>query len=315
MENKSERPLVSVVMITYGHEAFIAEAISGILMQQVDFEVELIIADDASPDKTPVVVEGFKEHENFKWIKYTRHTENKGMMLNFIWAMDQAKGKYIALCEGDDYWTDPYKLQKQVHFLEENEEYGLCFTETRTLCEDNLTGMTADFGTDREIDLYRLWTKDKGGSTASMVFFKDALFSNRFRFFTGYGVDVQLVSQILLNGYKAYRIPDVTCVYRLNVGIMNNYFDQLPKWRFLLLRVIVAHKILDFNYRIEEQSRNQMELAILFLLKKSMKLAPLSGIILLLFWFIKISKSSNFKDNLKFLRIYIFIAYQKIKYN
>lgn len=119
--------MVSVVMITYLHEAYIAEAINGVLMQQCDFDVELIIADDCSPDNTKVVVESFKDHPNFKWINYIRHDKNKGMMGNFIWALEQASGKYIALCEGDDYWTHPYKLQKQVDFLERNRSYSGVF--------------------------------------------------------------------------------------------------------------------------------------------------------------------------------------------
>ncbi len=92
-------------------------------MQQCDFEVELIIADDCSPDNTESVVDSFKQHENFTWIKYTKHEVNKGANENFMWAFGQATGKYIALCEGDDNWTDPYKLQKQVDFLEAHEEY------------------------------------------------------------------------------------------------------------------------------------------------------------------------------------------------
>ncbi len=117
---QSTRPTASVVMITYLHEAFIAEAINGVLMQQCNFDVELIISDDCSPDNTKLVVESFKDHPNFKWINYIRHDSNKGMMGNYIWALEQASGKYIALCEGDDYWIDPLKLQKQVEFLEQN---------------------------------------------------------------------------------------------------------------------------------------------------------------------------------------------------
>jgi glycosyltransferase involved in cell wall biosynthesis len=121
------KPLVSIVMITYGHEQFIKQAIEGVLMQQCVFEVEFIIANDCSPDNTDTVVDQLSQsNPNSKWIKYTTHTVNKGMIFNFIWALKQAKGKYIALCEGDDYWTDPSKLQKQVDFLEMNEDYVAC---------------------------------------------------------------------------------------------------------------------------------------------------------------------------------------------
>ena len=88
-------------------------------MQETDFEIELIIANDCSPDKTNDIVKEIinSDPRNFT-IKYTRHEKNKGMIPNFLWALNQAKGKYIALCEGDDYWTDSKKLQKQVDLLE-----------------------------------------------------------------------------------------------------------------------------------------------------------------------------------------------------
>ena len=123
-----ERVLVSVVMITYGHEKYIRQAIEGVLMQQGDFDLELVIANDCSPDNTDAVVQDvLSHHSNAHWIRYVRHEKNIGMMPNFIFALQQAKGKYVALCEGDDYWTDPFKLQKQVDFLETNLEYVVCY--------------------------------------------------------------------------------------------------------------------------------------------------------------------------------------------
>lgn len=121
--------IVSVVMITYGHAPFIADAIQGVLMQVTNSEIELIIADDCSPDNTSEIVNAIiNENKKAKEvIRYTRHEKNKGMMPNLSWAIKQAKGKYMAFCEGDDYWTDPNKLQMQVEFLEHNLEYsGTC---------------------------------------------------------------------------------------------------------------------------------------------------------------------------------------------
>ena len=111
-------------MITYGHEKYIREAIEGVLMQEGDFELELIVANDCSPDDTDTVLHAIlKEHPRASCVRYFKHEENKGMMPNFVFALQQATGKYIALCDGDDYWTDPYKLQKQVDFLEVNDDY------------------------------------------------------------------------------------------------------------------------------------------------------------------------------------------------
>jgi len=133
----SKSTIVSVCMITYAHEKFIREAIEGVLMQDCDCEVELIIANDCSPDNTDEVIKDIlNNHPKAHWIKYIKHKENKGMMPNFIYALQQCKGKYIALCEGDDYLTDPLKLQKQVCFLEKNEEYVLCFHSVKILQTD-----------------------------------------------------------------------------------------------------------------------------------------------------------------------------------
>lgn len=123
-----EKPLVSVVMITYGHEQYIEAAIASILDQDFNGSIELIIANDNSPDNTDAVISGFLERSRIPahvQVKYTRHEMNKGMMPNFIWAINQASGTYLAVCEGDDYWTDPLKLQKQVDFLEANPDYNV----------------------------------------------------------------------------------------------------------------------------------------------------------------------------------------------
>lgn len=130
----SKQVLVSVVMITYGHEKHIREAIEGVLMQKGDFNLELIIANDSSPDATDIVIsEILKTHSKADRIRYIKHEKNIGMMPNFIFALQQTQGKYIALCDGDDYWTDPYKLQKQVDFLEANSDYVLSFHKVKIL--------------------------------------------------------------------------------------------------------------------------------------------------------------------------------------
>ena len=130
----SQKPRVSVVMITYGHENYIRQAIEGVLMQNCNFAVELIVANDCSPDTTDYIINDIiQNHPQGKWITYHKHPKNLGMMPNFIFALQQAQGEYIALCEGDDYWTDPFKLQKQVDFLEANPDYVLCFHKVKIL--------------------------------------------------------------------------------------------------------------------------------------------------------------------------------------
>ncbi len=118
--------LVSVCMITYNHELFIRNAIEGVLNQKTKFKFELIIGEDCSKDNTRNIV---MEYENMypEIISAQYPHINRGMMSNFTIVMNSASGKYIALCEGDDCWTDPLKLQKQVDFLENNSEYVACY--------------------------------------------------------------------------------------------------------------------------------------------------------------------------------------------
>lgn len=118
---------ISVIMITYNHADYISRAIEGVLMQKTNFKVELIISNDASTDATHQAIEKAIETlpENII-VTYFNQTKNVGMMPNFLFVLQQAKSPYIAQCDGDDYWTDPNKLQKQFDFLEVNSDYQIC---------------------------------------------------------------------------------------------------------------------------------------------------------------------------------------------
>lgn len=208
--------LVSVVMITYKHEAFIEDAINGVLMQDSDFEVELIIADDNSPDQTEAIVKTFKNHKNSNWIKYTKHNTNKGMMPNFIWALGQAKGKYIALCEGDDYWTDPYKLQKQVDFLEINKKYVGHFGMIKRIRDDKFVDYFPNLHHEQAIDFNDLvnnWCL----SIATLMFRKSS-WENNIPFNTKYNIGDKILAFNLSKKGKFYFSNQVFANYRFHEG-------------------------------------------------------------------------------------------------
>jgi len=122
MRNWSEsayEPVVSICMITYNHEKFIKEALDGCLMQETDFPFEIIVDDDCSSDKTGEIIRTYAK--KFPHIMNIRIREqNVGSMINFLENMKRARGQYIALCEGDDYWIDPLKLQTQVGLMKMN---------------------------------------------------------------------------------------------------------------------------------------------------------------------------------------------------
>jgi len=117
-------PLVSVSVITYNHEKYIRQCLDGILMQNVSFPYEVLVHDDASPDGTADIIREY-EAKYPGIIKPIYQTENQYSQGKDVskFNFDRACGKYLAFCEGDDYWTDPGKLQKQVDFLEAHPEY------------------------------------------------------------------------------------------------------------------------------------------------------------------------------------------------
>lgn len=124
MSTKS--PKVSIVTITYNQEKYIRETLESLVMQKTDFTYEIIVADDGSKDKTPDIIREFdKKHPGI--FKPILRKKNIGAIANSVDSLRAAKGKYIALCEGDDYWTDENKLQLQADFLDKNPEYALCF--------------------------------------------------------------------------------------------------------------------------------------------------------------------------------------------
>lgn len=126
--------LVSVIVTTYNQEKYILETLNSILKQEANFVIEVIIANDCSPDNSHYIIEEFVNNNegNTKFIlKYFKQSLNIGATLNFEFAYKQAKGKYIAFCEGDDYWIDNKKLQQQVEFLEGNPDYNLVYTDAK----------------------------------------------------------------------------------------------------------------------------------------------------------------------------------------
>mgnify|MGYP006055355413 CR=1 FL=1 len=122
-----ENILVSIHCATYNHEKYIVDAIESFLMQKTTFKYEILIHDDASTDRTADIIREYeKQYPNLiKAIYQTKNQYSQGKSISTI-NLKRAQGKYIALCEGDDYWTDPYKLQKQLDYMESHPECSLC---------------------------------------------------------------------------------------------------------------------------------------------------------------------------------------------
>lgn len=149
-------PLVSVFMITYNHEKYISKALDSILSQIVNFRYEIVIGEDCSKDKTRQIL---LEYSN-KFpaiINLILHEHNVGASQNQFITLNACRGKYIAICEGDDYWIDQYKLQKQIDFMELNPSYSLVY------------GKVSIFNNEKNRFLKVFFGKECGGVTGLIV--------------------------------------------------------------------------------------------------------------------------------------------------
>ena len=227
-------PTASISCTTYNHANFIKKCLEGFLMQQTSFEFEILIHDDASTDETQDIIKAYQQkHPTI--IKPIFQTENqyskgaRGIMPRFNFP--RAQGKYIALCEGDDYWTDPLKLQKQVDFLEENEECSFCFTKARKVFE----------GIDKASKIYpeelkkTIYTATEyldftTTATCSLVFKNFSKINNiSFPVLPHLQGDFILYCHLLHHG-KAGALDEVTSVYRKHpqgISYNNNAKDYL----------------------------------------------------------------------------------------
>lgn len=126
---------VSIVCITYNHEKFISRTIDSFLSQEVNFQYEIIIADDSSTDTTQTIIKRYAS--NNESVVSILRKKNIGVQKNLIDAFTRTSGEYVILCEGDDFWTDPHKLQSQVDFLDAHPEYSLTFHQAEVFSEDS----------------------------------------------------------------------------------------------------------------------------------------------------------------------------------
>jgi glycosyltransferase involved in cell wall biosynthesis len=122
----SQIPKVSVVTITYNQDKYVAQTLDGFIEQETDFPYEVVVADDCSTDKTPEIIAKYASKYPHIFRVLPRKN-NMGSWENFVDALKHTKGEYIALCEGDDYWTDPKKLQLQADFLDSHKDYVINF--------------------------------------------------------------------------------------------------------------------------------------------------------------------------------------------
>lgn len=244
---KKEKPNVSVITLTYNQADYIRECIEGILMQKTDFPIELIIHDDASTDGTSDIIKEYAEKypDIIKPIiqKENQYSQKKSFYPILGKCIDKASGKYIAFCEGDDYWTDPQKLQKQVEFLESHPD--IVYTCHRYLTQydkDEQKELFPNKFLDKyknavgfEFDLQYVFKYDWVTKTLTAVFRADKLKNDNLRDSSFY-CDTHRVYHLLSQG-NGYCFNFVGGVYRKQAGgiwsqekTLKKLHTEVKKW-------------------------------------------------------------------------------------
>lgn len=249
--------LVSICCMTYNHAAFVRQCLDGFMMQKCSFNFEVLIHDDASTDGTQDIIREYemKYPDIIKPIYQKENQYSKGIDPGLKYNAPRAKGKYIALCEGDDYWTDPYKLQKQVDFLESHPDYVMCshrfnqYIQDKNLLEEenDLTFQGADY------DLKNLIGGKWLTQTLTVMYRCDAL---DLCLYNAYKVSQDVILfYVLLKKGKGYCLPDIMGVYRIhNCGV----------WSGISLN---GQRMLEFKQRLAIYDVEKSEEAALFLLR------------------------------------------------
>ena len=165
----STTPLVSIVTLAFNHGRYLRQCLDGFVMQITDFTFEVIIHDDASTDDTAQIIREYEEKypHIFRPIYQIENQYSKGVAIGATYLYPAVRGKYICECEGDDWWTDPYKLQKQADFLEAHPEYSLCCTAYGSMRMRD--GFVKDEkGTETDITMRQLMKKNLIGTLTVM---------------------------------------------------------------------------------------------------------------------------------------------------
>lgn len=237
---------VSVCMITYNHEDYISESIESILNQKTTFPFEIIIGEDCSKDNTRAIVADYaSKNQNIIPIF---EEKNKGVINNFLDVIAAANGKYIAFCEGDDYWVDPYKLQKQVDFLEANPQYSMCVSNRLV---KQMDGEYFEDILDKKVITLEDVLRGQIVHTQTMLFLnkKNELIDFlRDTIKVHKGCDRETGYFYALKG-NVYCLPDVTAVYRMSgAGVWSQFSEQEKVW-LELEAFYDFHKRLNFSDR------------------------------------------------------------------
>lgn len=246
METNDQEVMVSVSCLTYNHEQYIAQAIEGFLMQKTKFKFEVLVGEDCSTDGTRKIVEFYQKNYP-EIIKIVTSEKNVGLKDNFNRIVKQAKGKYMAMCEGDDFWTDPYKLQKQIDFLENNPDYIICCHYSKIIDQHGETLYVHPSPVSLEFGYEDILQGNKEETFTATLIYRTSLdvthMGNQDWYLKCHAPDKFLkLYATAVTGKKIYVMPEVMSCYRKHVGGV---------WSMVDPQVIKGRMLSDFNVIIK----------------------------------------------------------------
>lgn len=209
---------VSIFMTTYNHSRFIGQAIEGVVTQETDFPIKLFVGEDCSTDETREICQRYKNQYPDK-IELILREKNLGANANSpeIYEKCFSYGRYTAMCEGDDYWTDPLKLQKQIDFLEANSDFAVCFHRVKVVNEDGVKDSYLSNLDQREVTTFEDLAVSNYIHTPSCVF-RNGLFG-KFPEWVYQSHVGDWVLHLLNTQYgKIKFLEDTMAVYRIHKG-------------------------------------------------------------------------------------------------
>jgi len=215
MKNKENNFKVSICCITYNQEKYIAECLESLVSQKTNFDYEIIVHDDASTDNTPKIIKEYQEKypHIIRPIYQTenQYSKNSQKVLEIIF--NKTTGKYIAICEGDDYWIDELKLQKQYDYLEKNPKCTLLSADYQVLENGKITKRASAFNSECDVDIPMFLNRKTSIQTATLFFRKSDILPLPDYFYKAHVGDIPMELHLISKGYLHY-IPEIISVYR-----------------------------------------------------------------------------------------------------
>ncbi|MCB4799705.1 glycosyltransferase [Neotamlana laminarinivorans] len=299
---------VSVFMLTYNQEHCIAQAVNSILEQKTSFRFQLVIGEDCSTDNTRSICEDYQNKYPDKIKLLPSVGKNIGLINNYLQTIKQCDGKYIAICDGDDYWIDEFKLQKQVDFLEANPDFAIVGTNYHKLFKDNAL------------------VEEKKEHSKPYYEFSDLIFKNVLPSVTTlfrnipkqaplpnwilkypYG-DWPTYLWVLKNGGKIHFLNDFTAVYRMEIGVsakLRKTLSDIETVNLNILKDIASDDAFSHKKAIINKSINDKKKQLVSLYNREKKYFKAFAL------FLKtIFKQEN---KLRFVKFYVYSVLKSVK--